>query len=494
MENQAREEGKGSRLGGFERLWAALVRRYARERRAATAAMFAIMLPVLVGAVGMAVDLSRAYLVKARLSHALDAAALAASASATSYADILSRLQRFFDANYPPEKIGVTYNLNLEIVGDEIRVGADADYNTTFLRVLGIDFITVDAKTIVQRQIKGIEVSMVLDVTGSMADNNNISALRTATREFVNIMFARNPDTGVPSPTRTPFVKVGIVPFATSVNVGPYGLGNNPAARTFTGPYGSRTVFDGSAYGAAFVSNPNNISYTSVFSTSRTRDLGWRGCILEDAYPRDTEDHGGPWRMYRWCRNAADATITTGECGDDRDRNGRWRNPNNSCPKAFIQPLTNDVDKLDWTISQLEANGNTLGNVGLVWGYRVISPEFPFTEGSEWDDEEWRKAVIVMTDGANVQNGTYSAYGVNPDTVTTSVMNSRMEEICTSLKDEGVIVYSIIFTSNIPQATKDMFERCATDEDKYHYAPEQEDLIRVFEAIARELSNLHIKG
>lgn len=470
-----------------------LFSRYIREKRAATAAMFAIMLPVLIGAVGMAVDISRAYLVQARLSHALDAAALASAAAATGYNDILAKLQLFLDANYPPEKIGVAYNLNLEINGDDITATADADYNTTFLRVLGITSITVDARTVVQRQIKGIEVSMVLDVTGSMATNNNIGALRTAANEFVDIMFARNAS-GTPSSTRTPFVKVGIVPFATSVNVGPYGLGNNPARLTFSGPYGSRTIFDGSRYDTAFMRNPNNIAYTSVVSTSRTRDLGWRGCILEDAYPLDTEDHGGPWRMYRWCRNASDAPVTSGDCGADRDSNGRPRNPNNSCPRAFIQPLTNDVDKLDYTISQLEASGNTLGNVGLVWGYRVISPEAPFTEGSEWGDEEWRKALIIMTDGENVQNGTYSAYGVNPDAITTSVMNTRMEEVCTALKDEGVIVYTIIFTSGIPQNTKNMFERCATTPDKYHYAPEQEDLIEVFEKIARELSNLHIKG
>lgn len=448
-------------------------RRYLCERRAATAAMFAIMLPVLIGAVGMAVDISRAYLVQARLSHALDAAALAAAASATGYEDTMAKLQQFLDANYPPEKIGVAYNLRLQIEGDDVTATADADYNTTFLRVLGITSITVDAQTIVQRRIKGIEVSMVLDVTGSMASNNNIQTLRDATARFLQIMYARPTLNGAASATRLPFVKVGIVPFSTSVNVGPYGLGKNP---------------DGSNYDDAFVSNPRNIAYTNVYSTSRTSYLGWRGCILEDAYPRDTEDHEGPWRMYRWCRNSSEVGVC------DLDSRGRPPNPNNSCPKAFIQPLTNDVSRLDFTVSQLEANGNTLGNVGLVWGYRVISPEFPFTEGAAWDDTQWRKAVIVMTDGENTQNGTYSAYGISPGAITARILNTRMEEVCNAIKDEGVTVYTIIFTSGIPAATKDMFRRCASTPEKYHYAPEQADLIEVFESIARELSNLHIKG
>lgn len=451
-----------------------LFRRYLGERRAATAAMFAIMLPVLVGSVGMAVDISRAYLVQARLSHALDAAALAAAASASNYDDILSKLQQFFDANYPPEKIGVTYNLHLEVNGDDISASADADYNTTFLRVLGIDSITVGAATTVQRQIKGIEVAMVLDVTGSMASNNNIGALRDATSRFLEIMYARAAD-GTPSETRTPFVKVGIVPFATSVNVGPYGLGADE---------------DGNYYDTPFVSNPNHLAFEPYanYSTSSTRYLGWRGCVLEDNYPLDSTDHEGPWRMYRWCRNASDSPV----CDKD-SRNRPQHNPNNSCPRAYIQPLTNDLDKLDLTVSRLEANGNTLGNVGMVWGYRVISPEFPFTEGAPWDDTEWRKAVIIMTDGENTQNYTYSAYGPS-SSVSPSQMNTRFGEVCTELKDKGVTVYTIVFTSGISSSVKNLFKACASTEDKYHYAPEQADLYEVFESIARELSNLHIKG
>lgn len=474
IERQERERGRQRQ--GARGSSSAFMRagRYLRDKSAATAAMFAIMLPVLIGSIGMAVDISRAYLVQARLSHALDAAALAAAASASGYEDILAKLQQFFDANYPPEKIGVTYNLHLEVNGDDVSASADADYNTTFLRVLGINNITVKAATTVQRQIKGIEVAMVLDVTGSMSTNNNIGALRDATSRFLEIMYARDAS-GDPSPTRTPFVKVGIVPFATSVNVGPYGLGKNP---------------DGSSYDTAFVSNPKNIAFEPYehYTTSATQYLGWRGCILENSYPSDTTDHEGPWKMYRWCRNSSDSAVC------DTDSKGKPKNnPNNSCPRAYIQPLTNDLDKLDLEVSRLQANGNTLGNIGMVWGYRVISPEYPFTEGADWDDKEWRKAVIIMTDGENTQNTTYSGYGVN-SSVTPSQMNSRFEEVCTELKDKGVTVYTIIFTSGIPTSTKRMFERCATTPDKYHYAPEQSDLYEVFESIARELSNLHIKG
>lgn len=435
---------------------------YLGDVRGATAVLFAVAIPVIVAAVGMAVDLSQAYLVKTRLSHALDAAALASAASASSEAAINAKLQDFFHANYPPEKIGMTYDIQATLIGDEITVTAKADYLTSFLKVLGIDTINVSAKTIVQREVKGVEVAMVLDVTGSMSDNNNIGTLRTAATNFVNIMFERADDR---------FVRIGLVPFATSVNVGPYGLGKNP---------------DGTTYGdgSSFVRNRHGLTYTS--STTSTQ---WMGCILEGSYPTDVQDRTGPWEMYRYCRRINDDVAVC-----ELDSRGRPRaNPNKICPASPVVPLTNNQPKLLTAISGLQANGNTQGNTGMVWGYRLISPEYPFTEGSAWDSEFWRKAVIVMTDGANTINTTYSGYGLN-STLSTSDLNNRFAEICETLKDKDVIVYTIIFTSGIPQATKDLFRNCATDDTKYFYAPSQTDLIETFETIGRELSNLHIKG
>lgn len=439
---------------------------YLKDRRGATAILFAVAIPVIVGSVGMAVDLSRAYLVKTRLSHALDAAALASVASESTEADINARLREFFDINYPPEKVGVTYDIEAHMVGDEVTVTAHASYYTTFLKVLGVDDIAVSAETVVQREVKGVEVAMVLDVTGSMADNNNIGTLRTAATNFVNVMFERADDR---------FVKIGLVPFATSVNVGPYGLGKNP---------------DGTTYGdgSSFMNNRHGLTYTTSSTSTQ-----WRGCVLEGAYPTDVEDREGPWEMYRYCRYVNTDAGASGN-GCSLDSRGRPRsNPNNICPASPVVPMTNDQNKLLTAISGLQANGNTQGNTGMVWGYRLISPEYPFTEGAAWDSEFWRKAVIVMTDGANTINSTYSGYGLS-STLTTTDLNNRFAEICETLKEKDVIIYTIIFTSGLPTATRNLFRDCATDDTKYFYAPSQADLIDTFETIGRELSNLHIKG
>ena len=439
----------GVKMPGFFREFIGCARdqtqRYVRDTAAATAIAFALIIPVVVGSAGMAVDVATAYLVQQRLSHALDAAALAAAASASGEDDMQGVVDQFMEKNYPPEELGATYNIQVTQVGNDIKLSGYASFDTFFIQILGIDVVEVSADTTVAREILGLEVVMVLDVTGSMSTNNNIGALRTAASNFTNILMN--------SAVYEDSVKIGLVPFATTVNVGPYGLGKTP----------SNTTYD-----TAFVNNPSN----RKFNQSKSTD--WWGCILERAYPQDTQDAQPSWRweMYRYSTSA----------------------PNQNCNKAYILPLTTSRSTILNRINGLTASGNTLSNVGMVWGYRVISPDFPFREGTEFNDPEVRKAVLLMTDGDNNIGNTYSAYGPwSTYRLTDEDLNDRLAETCENMKDEGISIYTVTFTSNIDQHTKDFFKECATTPDKWFNAPSQADLIEVFEFISRELANIHIR-
>ncbi|MCB1592131.1 MAG: pilus assembly protein [Alphaproteobacteria bacterium] len=501
-----------------------LCRRYWRDTTGTIVVAFGIMAPLLIGMAGMSLDYSQAYLVRSRLAQALDAAALAAAAYSSSEAEIQQRVQDFFDANYPEEKLGVTFDPVVQVVGDEVRVTGYATYNTMFLKVLGIDTIDVSASTIVVREIQGLEVALVLDNTGSMAWNDNITALKTGTENFINILFdnASAPEN----------VRIGMVPFANTVNVGRRGLGLNP---------------DGSTYadGTSFVTLPSGVSYTTYHNTS----AGWYGCVVEhkeDGYDTgathepntygqlwrsgsDWDGHGwnpgvnsndpynydvldnyeGPWDIYsfgkvigydQYCSGSGYSASRCSNCGGDEKCNSTYcfcRNstPNQGCPYAHIMPLTSDRDALLDHVDTMTPDGNTLGNIGMAWGARILSPEYPFEEAHAWDNFYWKKAIVMMTDGDNTENGTYSSFwftGKNNMNVTK--FNDRFAETCEALKDQGVQVYTITFTSGISESTKDYFRECASSEDQYFDAPTQEELIDVFETIARELSNLHIKG
>lgn len=467
------------------------IKKYLRHQTGVVAVAFGLMIPVVIGAVGLSVDMAQAYLVKARLSAALDAAALAAAATGSdSESEIQDKVDAFMEANYPEGRIGTKINVDVLIDGDELTVSATARLNTSFMKVFGYDTVDVDAQTIVQREVRGLEVVMVLDNTGSMSTNDNIGTLKTATANFIEILFA--------SVSEPELVKVGLVPYASSVNVGPYGLGVD---------------LDGDPYGEVFVEPPLEDVYSSYYNGMNPytgnnygiaeEDLEydpsekgqWHGCVLAEANPLDTEDHIGPWEMYRHDYNGHDYYKNNdyydGTLGDGYNA---YYGPNLYCPDQPIVPLTSDEQFLLDSAANMTASGATLGNFGMAWGYRVVSPEEPFIEGAEYDDNQWDKVILIMTDGINTMSSVYSAYGrSNEHSIDANDLDDRLLDTCDNVKASGILVYAVTFDDGVDEDTKDLYRDCASSAANYHDAPTQDDLEDVFEQIARELSNLHIK-
>ena len=426
------------------------IKTYLKNDLGATLMAFALTMPLVVGAMGVSVDMARAYLARERLTHALDAAALAGAAS-TSLTDsqLRARVTAFFNKNMKysegmhPMEVVITYD------GSVMRVAAAVRVDTTFLRVLGVSEVNLNSDAVVQREVRGLEVALVLDVTGSMSTNDNIRTLRTAAANFTDIV--------CPGTNCINGVKIGLVPFATTVNVGPYGLGKNP---------------DGTSYDTAFVNNPLSLTFNQSNSTK------WWGCILEQAPPHDVVDADPSWRwnMYRYVSNS-----------------GYTGTPNNNCNKAYILPLTDRKSTIKSRISGLTASGNTLSNIGMVWGYRVLSPGFPFREGSDFGAENMNKVAILMTDGDNNIGNSYSAYGSwSTYRLTDNDLNNKLATTCENMKHDGITIYTITFTSGIDDTTKGFFRNCASDDAKYYDAPTQAELVSTFQRIAAELSNLYI--
>lgn len=475
----------------------ALFSDYMRHQSGVVAVAFGLMIPVVVGAVGMSVDMAQSYLVKARLSSALDAAALAAAASGSDDIGVLQdKVDAFIEANYPPGRIGSTINVDVELNGDELTVTATARLDTSFMTVFGYDEVDVEAETTVQREVRGLEVVMVLDNTGSMSTDNNIETLRTATENFIEILFESVSDPDL--------VKVGLVPYASSVNVGPYGLGVD---------------YDDDDYGDEFLEPPEDDEYASYYNGLNQytgnhygideEDLEydpsekgqWHGCVLAEDYPLDTEDHSGPWEMYRHDYNGHDFYQNNDYYSHHSSYDSTYAEvynayygPNVYCPVQSIVPLTSDEDFLLDAADNMTASGATLGNFGMAWGFRVLSPEEPFIEGAEYNDNQWDKVALVMTDGINTMSNVYSAYGrSNEHNIDADDLDDRFAETCTNMKEVGILVYAVTFDDGVDDDTKELFRSCATTPSNYHDAPTQEDLEDVFEQIARELSNLYIK-
>lgn len=464
--------------------------RYWLNTGGAIAIMFGFSAPAIVGAAGMALDYAQSYLVQQRLSQAIDAAALAGASSSTDAAEIEARVKEFFNINYPPEKFGFTFEPEVTVVGDQVKVKGTAYHDTTFLKVVGIDQIDVEAYTTVNREVRGIEVALVLDVTGSM-QGQKIKDLEEATKTFLTTIFNRVSNHN--------FLKVGMVPYAATVNVG--------------------------SIGPDIVNEPIVPDRPSVVYDPSKPKSEWAGCVMARETPDDKFDtdqfDGSSWDAYWWEHTVGDTKnnywdpaqggtptipyVDSKGCND-------YANPNLGCPLTNpIIPLTSDYDTLYDAADGLKpwCRGGTLGNLGMAWGWRVLSDTEPFEQGASYNSFLWRKAVVMMTDGENQlwkkpginKKSDYSAYGYMDDEVmgtddrgtAKTIANQRFVETCNAMKALGITIHTVVFgTGVIGKPTEDYYKACASSEAHHHRAANGDDLVAVYEDIAKELSNLHI--
>lgn len=497
-------------------------------------------IPILMGA-GAALDFGRAYLVKARLSYALDTAGLAIGASNPN-ANLQEILNNFFTANYSAAEIGVPATPSFTINNGKIKLAAQARLKTTFLNLFGNEFIEIKVNSEVIRNTKGLEVVLVLDNTGSMQNSGKMDALKAASNTLINDLFRDE--------TTSASVKMGLVPFVTTVNIGNGRDGTNQ-----------------------FVPNSSINEYPPA-------DPRWKGCVEARQSPHDTLDTynsrgvtgvSGNWAPYYWEAETFDAlsgnlenfcenswwrppsppsfpfdrpSRGNGRPDNPFPRNGdgrfigvdvippRTQGPNQACPDP-VTPLTNQKSQLTQAINTMqpwELNG-TMANLGAVWGWRLLSPTPPFEQGSAYDNEKINKALVIMTDGENlvspilgsrinrarcggvtctnaricdiVSGGRYTSqytgYGYMSEgrLGTTSLanagprLNNRLTQVCNNIKQTGIIVFTIVFQLE-NQQLQTLFRNCASSSDKFFNSPNNETLASAFRTIGAELNSLRV--
>jgi hypothetical protein len=145
---------------------------------------------------GLAIDLGRAYLVKAQLTKAVDGAALAAArALSTSSTPERDEAIRIFRANFPSGCLGTSsvtdpttdpYFFNkaydAESGSNIITVRAQVLLPATFMRLGGFDQLTIGGMGEARRRL--VDLSLVIDTSSSIG--SKWSAVRDAARTFIN--------------------------------------------------------------------------------------------------------------------------------------------------------------------------------------------------------------------------------------------------------------------------------------------------------------------
>ncbi len=207
----------------------------------------------------------------------------------------------------------------------------------------------------------------------------------------------------------------------------------------------------------------------------------------------------------------------------DLPKDSASKGPNYSaCPETIV-PLTDTRADIDGNgtgiMERLVATGATNIPAGVVWGWRVVSPDAPFTEAigpgetgpnsTVFDD--WQKAVVIMTDGENVFSGrsthwgsSISAFGyeieerMGDNIDQTSEMENEADNkilrICRRMKQDDILVYTIVFDVNAGSTIENIFKSCATEPTAPYFfnAPDGDQLADAFGDIADDLVKLHI--
>ena len=516
--------------------------------------MMAMAMIPLAGMIGGGLDMSRAYMARAKLQNACDAASLAArqGMSGTSFtsADIATA-NKYFNFNFPAGTMSaenVQFNIAKDSQDEAALTGsASAEVPTSLMAIFSKDTIEISVNCNVKRDLGNNDVMLVLDVTGSMQcdpgyfpshvdcdgdSNSKIARLRTGAMGLYRAL-----QDG--SNARTRF---GLMPYSGTVNVGRY-LRTRDILRTTTYPCDGGTECS-SGFASIDIKDTNwaevartapdlddNSPYTvaewNALNDNQKRNKSikaWRldetaSCIEE----RPTAGNTGSAIQISSDVSQADIDAKAANRNDTARQWGIYATPardtsgnsmyspsytQTACPspaRKLQQYGTESAFQTAIDDATFNVTGGTYHDVGIIWGARWLSPTGIFANNnpSEFNGFPVNKHIVFMTDGIIDTGGTfYSTYSVNSDDDRMSSDGSHTEQVrarflsaCSRAKAMDMTIWVIaldVGDADDPDdpATADI-RPCATSVDHF-YTSDGTDLEAVFTKIGQGIGDLRL--
>ena len=428
---------------------------FADDQRGSIAIVFALTLVVLMGVVGLAVDTSRYYNFSSRMQVALDAAALAGAKllpdEDQNDSDITTMVQAHFDASMANTGVQAKSVAPLSITIDRASATVEARSNVrlpSFFTGIanGRDTLTINRTSKVAFDMKKVELSLVLDITGSMNNKNKIADMKVAAKDVVDELYNGS--------LSEDGVKIALAPYSASVNAG------------------------------SLASAVTNVPTTTTCSWVRFQ---WR-CQNTTGIDQDT------------CvieRTGANAATDAAPVGADKLPNvPTLPYGNYVCPPSTVLPLQgkSQKDTVKNTIDSYAAAGSTAGHIGTAWGWYLLSPNWsgvlpgasaPKPYGEPMVD----KAMIVMTDG--LFNTSYLSGATSDLATQTNESYAQFRAICDGAKAKDIKVYTVGFDLADARALSEL-QGCASEPGNFFDAKTGADLKAAFHAIAQKLNTLRV--
>ena len=445
--------------------------------------MTPLMLVLFTGIVmmtGFALDLIRHESERSDLQDALDRGVLAA-ASITQTVDAEVTVLEYLDTRALTSG-AVAHSVIPDTQLNSRRIDASAEFEmpTMFLRMAGLGALPVAATSAALQRLQDVEVSLVLDISGSMArevssstSQSRLAVLRGAASHFVDVVLneaARDRTT------------ISLVPFAGQVNAGPM----------FDHLNGSRVH----SYSSCVEFTNSDFATTALpAADSRAQVPHFQWFRFEGAY--------GFEAAWGWC-------------------------PSNAQP---ILPLSNNPDALKARINALIGHDGTGTQNGLKWGLGLLDPSTqPVTEHlvasgavnaafaerpAAFGNPDVLKVVVLMTDGniryqqrpkptsydSSSERAHWASNQLNSSNAVLSSSSSqnsdedfRVEQflaLCQQAKDAGILVFTIGFDISETDDAYDEMRDCASSAGHFYHVAGLE-LVTAFDQIASTIEKLKL--
>jgi hypothetical protein len=465
---------------------------------------------------------------------------LSKEAATDTAAQLQSNAVKYFNALFTrPEATSVTITASYTSSGGtSLVVNGTANVPTAVLGVIGYNNIAVGGSSTAKWGSNLLRVALVLDNTGSMADDNKMTALISATKSLLGQLQSAATNNGD--------VYVSIIPFVKDVNLG--SIANTTSDYIYWGTAAQDpTLIDNNSWdanngqcyiGGSKVSyNPRNTclghgtcsisgnnsqnSCTGAGTCSNPGETTQNNCTGNKACTKsqyssknNCQNNGGTWGFGTWSNGVWTAATWTPDnhntwngCVMDRGNSATPDSIGNydenaaspsavplitsslypaeqysSCPQS-VMPLSYNWSAMTTLVNAMQPAGNTNQAIGLQLGWMsLVGGGGMFSVPAQQTGYTYTNVIILLTDGLNTQDRWYTSQ---------NSIDGRQSTTCSNIRDAKITLYTIqVNTGGDPTST--LLQNCASTPDKFYLLTSASQIISAFTAIGSNLTQLRV--
>ena len=454
--------------------------RFHREEDGVFVAFSLFVMLIILSVAGIGVDTMRFEMERTRLQNTIDRAVLAAAdldQTLTPKAVVEDYFMKAGITNVMPvvdPKTGVGYK--------SVNAKASKVIKTQFMHMSGVDTLTIPAEATAEERVPKVEISLVVDISGSMKDNSRMVNLKAAGETFVNAVI---------NSSTTNRVSVNFIPYSEHVNVGP-------------------EIMD-----ELNVNQVHNYSHCIEFDNS---DFGYASINKSKTYQQ--------MQHYQWNTYSIESGNT---------QNTRY---DTVCPRYSYERVTamsQNASALINQIKSLKPRAGTQIFLGMKWGAAMLDPSFQTinaklatlskadknfnTRPAAYTDSKTLKTIVLMTDGENsstqrINSQVYAnsshyahwdSYNFNYylqryvyasqrpywywEKYSATTGDNLLEDICDAAKKEGSVIWTVGFETT--EHGEEQMRKCASSPSHY-FDVEGVQIKDAFQSIARQINQLRL--